>query len=89
MALGASRADVLRLVLMQGVRLTVIGLIAGLALANGLTRIIAGMLYGVSPTDPATALAVVAILGAISVLACYVPAHRAMGVSPVTAIREQ
>jgi predicted permease len=88
-ALGASRADVLRLVLMQGVRLTIIGLFAGLALAYGLTRIIAGMLYGVSSTDPATALAVVAMLGAISVLACYVPAHRAMRVNPVTAIREQ
>lgn len=89
MALGASRGDVLRLVLMQGVRLTVIGLVAGLGLAYGLTRIIAGMLYGVSPTDPATALTVVAILGTISMLACYVPAHRAMGVNPVTAIREQ
>jgi predicted permease len=87
-ALGASRADVLRLVLMQGVQLTVAGLLAGLALAYGLTRVIAGMLYGVSATDPATASLVVILLGAIAVLACFLPAYRATRVNPVTAIRE-
>ncbi|WP_109485931.1 ABC transporter permease [Occallatibacter savannae] len=88
-ALGASRADVMRLVLMQGIQLTIAGLALGLALAFGLTRFIASMLYGVSPTDPITALAVVALLAVISVLACYVPAHRAMSINPVSAIREQ
>jgi predicted permease len=88
-ALGASRADVLRLVLMQGVRLTVAGLVLGLALAFGLTRFIAASLYGVSATDPATVVAVVTLLGAMAVLACYLPAHRAMRVNPVSAIREQ
>jgi predicted permease len=88
MALGASRGNVLRLVLMQGVQLIVAGLLAGLALAYGLTRIIAGNLYGVSATDPATAMAVVALLGTIAVLACYLPAHRATRVNPVSAIRE-
>ena len=88
-ALGASRADVLRLVLMQGVRLTIAGLVLGMVLAFGLTRFIAGMLYGISTTDPLTVIAVVALLGAMAVLACYLPAHRAMRVNPVSAIREQ
>jgi ABC-type antimicrobial peptide transport system permease subunit len=88
-ALGASRSDVLRLVLMQGVRLTVAGLVLGLALAFGLTRFIAGLLYGISATDPLTVVAVVVLLGAMALLACYLPAHRAMRVNPVSAIREQ
>ncbi len=88
-ALGASRADVLRLVLMQGVRLTIAGLVLGLVLALGLTRFIAASLYGISATDPTTVIAVVALLGAMAVLACYLPAHRAMRVNPVSAIREQ
>jgi predicted permease len=88
-ALGASRADVLRLVLMQGVRLTAAGLVLGLAFAFGLTRFIAGLLYGISATDPLTVIAVVVLLGAMALLACYLPAHRAMRVNPVSAIREQ
>jgi len=87
-ALGASRADVLRLVLMQGIQLTIIGLALGLALAFGLTRFIASMLYGVSPTDPLTVAEVAGLLAVISVLACYLPAHRAMRINPVSAIRE-
>jgi ABC-type antimicrobial peptide transport system permease subunit len=88
-ALGATRADVLRLVLMQGVRLTIAGLVLGLALAFGLTRFIAGLLYGISATDPMTVIAVVVLLGTMAVMACYLPAHRAMRVNPVSAIREQ
>jgi predicted permease len=88
-ALGASRADVMRLVLMQGIQLTIAGLTLGLALALGLMRFIASMLYGVSPTDPVTIASVVLVLAVISVLACYLPAHRAMQINPVTAIREQ
>ena len=88
-ALGASRADVMRLVLMQGMQLTIVGLALGLALAFGLTRFIASMLYGVSPTDLKTTLAVVGVLAMISMLACYFPAHRAMRINPVSAIREQ
>jgi ABC-type antimicrobial peptide transport system permease subunit len=88
-ALGASRADVLRLVVMQGVRLTAAGLTLGLAFAFGLTRFIAGLLYGISATDPLTVIAVVVLLGAMALLACYLPAHRAMRVNPVSAIREQ
>jgi len=88
-ALGASRADVMRLVLVQGIQLTIAGLAIGLALTFGLTRFIASMLYGVSPTDPMTALAVIGLLALISILACYLPAHRAMRINPVAAIREQ
>jgi ABC-type antimicrobial peptide transport system permease subunit len=88
-ALGASRADVLKLVLLQGLWLTTIGLTLGLALAFALTRLIADLLYGVSAYDPSTVAGVVALLGAMSLVACYLPAHRAMKADPVSAIREQ
>jgi predicted permease len=88
MALGASRVDVLRLVLSQGLWLTGIGLALGLAFALGLTRFIARLLYGIGANDPVTVVSVVMILGAMSLLACYLPAHRAMRRNPVTAIRE-
>lgn len=88
MALGASRVDVLRLVLLQGVWLTGIGLALGLAFALGLTRVIARLLYGIGANDPVTVVSVVMLLGAMSLLACYFPAHRAMRRNPVTAIRE-
>ena len=88
MALGASRVDVLRLVLSQGLWLTGIGLALGLAFALGLTRLIARLLYGIGANDPVTVASVVMLLGAMSLLACYFPAHRAMRRNPVTAIRE-
>jgi len=88
-ALGAARADVLRLVLLQGIRLTAMGLVLGLALAFVLTRFTRGLLYGVSATDPLTATCVTALLAGISVLACCLPARKAMGVDPVSAIRAQ
>ncbi len=88
MALGASRANVLRLVLLQGLWLTLAGLVLGLALAFGLTRFIAGLLYGISADDPMTVVGVVVLLGAMSLLACYLPAHRAMRADPVASIRE-
>jgi ABC-type antimicrobial peptide transport system permease subunit len=88
MALGASRVDVLRLVLVQGLWLTGIGLALGLASALGLTRIIGRMLYGIGANDPITVVSVVMLLGAMSLAACYLPAHRAMRRNPVTAIRE-
>jgi ABC-type antimicrobial peptide transport system permease subunit len=87
-ALGASRADVLRLVLLQGLRLTVIGLALGLALSFGLTRFISDLLYGIGANDPATVIGVVVLLGTMSLLACYLPAHRAMRADPVASIRE-
>jgi predicted permease len=88
MALGASRVDVLRLVLLQGLWLTGIGLALGLAFALGLTRFIARLLYGIGANDPVTVVSVVMLLGAMSLLACYLPAHRAMRRNPVAAIRE-
>jgi predicted permease len=88
MALGASRVDVLRLVLLQGAWLTGVGLALGLAFALGLTRLIARLLYGIGANDPFTMASVVMLLGAMSLLACYFPARRAMRRNPVTAIRE-
>jgi len=85
-ALGAGRSDVMRLVLLQGLRLIALGLILGMALAAGLTRFLAGLLYGVSSTDPATVVSVVVILGAIGALACYLPALRATRINPVIAM---
>ena len=88
MALGASRVDVLRLVLVQGLWLTGIGLTLGLAVALGVTRIIVRLLYGIGANDPVTVASVVVLLGTMSLVACYFPAHRAMRRNPVTAIRE-
>ncbi len=88
-ALGASAGSVLRLVLMQGLWLTVLGIVAGLALTLGLTRFVAAQLYGVGANDPLTVGAVVAALAAMSLLACFVPARRAIRTDPVAAIREQ
>jgi predicted permease len=87
-ALGASRSDVLRLVVFQGLWLSVMGLALGLVLALGLTRFMAGQLYGISANDPPTVISVVALLGIIATLASYLPALRAMRVDPVSAIRE-
>jgi predicted permease len=86
-ALGASRREIARLVLRQGMRLTAIGLAGGLVAAFALTRFMAGLLYGVRPADPATLLAVTLLLGGIALLACYIPARRATTVDPVIALR--
>ncbi len=88
MALGASHANVRRLILRQGLWLTIIGLVFGLALSFGLTRLIAGLLYGLTAHDAATEIAALVLLGGLSLLACYVPARRAMRVDPVAAIRD-
>ena len=89
MALGAQQLDVLRLVMKDGARMTVLGLIVGVAAAFGLTRLMGSMLYGVKPGDPLTFLAVAALLGVIAMLACYVPARRAMNVDPIEALRQE
>jgi predicted permease len=88
MALGASRADVGRLVLLQGMWLTALGLALGLALSFGLTRFIAQLLYGVNENDPVTVAAVALLLAVMALVACWFPAHRAMRRDPVAAIRE-
>ena len=89
LALGAGQPAVLRLVMSQGARLTVLGLIVGLAAAVGLTRVMVGMLYRVSPLDPLTFVLVGAILGLVAVLASYFPARRATRVDPVIALRAE
>ena len=87
MAMGASRVDVIRLVTLQSLRLTSIGLACGLLLALGLTRVLARLLYGVSPTDVTVFGGVVAVIVAMTVLACWLPARRATKVDPMVALR--
>jgi putative ABC transport system permease protein len=89
MALGAQKVDVLSMILKDGARMTLVGIILGLAGAMALTRLMRTMLYGVSSTDPLTFISVAALLGAIAMLACYVPARRAMKVDPMEALRHQ
>lgn len=88
-ALGAQRRDVLRLILGDGARLTLIGVAAGLVASLGLTRIMTkySLLFGVSATDPLTLLAVALLLTAVALAACYIPARRALRVDPVVALR--
>jgi ABC-type antimicrobial peptide transport system permease subunit len=88
-ALGARRADVLRLVLGQGARTALAGAAAGLVAALGLTRLMGHLLFGVSAADPLTFAAVAAVLIVVSLAACYVPASRAMGIDPTLALRRE
>ncbi len=87
MALGAAQRDVLRMVLRQGLTLVVLGTAVGSALALAAVRVIASELYGVSPSDPWTFGAGIALLLAVGCLACYIPARRAMHVDPMVALR--
>jgi putative ABC transport system permease protein len=87
MALGAQTRDVLRLVLRQGLTLSLLGIAAGVAVSLVGTRVLAGFLYGVAPTDPATFAAVALVLVAVALVACLVPARRAMRVDPIVALR--
>ncbi len=86
MALGARRQDVLRMVVLQGIRLATIGVIAGLAAALALTRVMSSLLFGVSASDPATYAAVTAVLLVVAAVASYIPARRASRVDPMVAL---
>jgi ABC-type antimicrobial peptide transport system permease subunit len=88
-ALGASRASILGLVMRQGLTLTGLGVIVGLAGAVAASQMIATMLFGVSPADPVTYVGVIALLAAVSVVACGVPAWRAARVDPASTLRAE
>jgi ABC-type antimicrobial peptide transport system permease subunit len=87
MALGAQTGDVLRMIIGQGVVLTLIGIGIGLIGALGLTRLMRTLLFGVNTVDPLTFVAVASILMFVALLACWVPALRATKVDPLTALR--
>lgn len=87
MALGARRGHVLAMVISQGARMLLLGVAAGLVTAFALSHLISRLLFGLSPTDPLTFLAVAAILAVIALLACYVPARRATKIDPTLALR--
>jgi putative ABC transport system permease protein len=87
LALGAQAADVRRMVLGQGMRLASVGIVIGLLGAVGITRVVRALLYETSPTDPLTFAGVITVLMAAALLACWVPARRAMRADPIVALR--
>jgi len=89
MALGARGADVSRLILREGLGLTIIGMILGVASALALTRFLSSYLYGVGQSDPLTFIAVASLLISVAMLACWIPARRATKVDPMVALRHQ
>jgi putative ABC transport system permease protein len=89
MALGAQRAQVLKLIVHQGMKVTAIGVLLGIIASLGLTRLIANLLFGVSATDFATFFVLSIILLSVALLACWWPARRASGVDPMVALRAE
>jgi predicted permease len=87
MAVGARPVDVLRMILEDGSRLTMIGTAIGIGAALGLTRLMENLLFGITPNDPATFAAVTAALCGVALFACYVPARRAAKIDPLVALR--
>jgi putative ABC transport system permease protein len=88
-ALGAKRGDVLRLVLAQGGKIAVAGIVAGMTASLGLTQLMAKLLYSVSAFDPVTFSAAALGLAFIAMAACYIPARRSMRVDPLIALRQE
>jgi len=87
MALGAQRGNVMRLVLSEGLMLAVAGIAAGMLGALAVVRVMRNLLYEITPTDPVTFVAITLLLGAVAVLACWLPARRAARVHPMEALR--
>jgi hypothetical protein len=88
-ALGARRADITRMVLREGLSLTVIGSAVGLIAAGAMSRVLAGFLFGIPPIDPITFAGMPVLFAAISLAACYVPLRRAMHIEPTQALRSE
>jgi putative ABC transport system permease protein len=89
MALGAQRRHVLRLVMKDGLKLGLLGIGLGLAGAIALTRLMVSLLFEVKPTDPAILIGVALLLAAVAMLACFIPARRALSIHPMTALRRE
>jgi putative ABC transport system permease protein len=89
MAIGAGRGDVLRMIIISGMRVALIGIVVGIAGALMLSRLLQTMLFGVTTVDPASYIATAVMLLVVAALACYIPARRAMRLDPLTALREQ
>jgi ABC-type antimicrobial peptide transport system permease subunit len=89
MALGGQRRDIFKLVVGRGLILALVGMGVGVVGALALTRVLSGLLFGVKPTDPVTFAGVLSLLVLVSLLACYLPARRAMRVDPMIALRNE
>jgi predicted permease len=89
MALGARRSDVLGMIVRRGLTLALVGVVAGISIAAGATRLLSGMLYGIRPTDPLTFALTAAVFLLVSIAASGVPAYRAARMDPMTSLREQ
>ncbi len=89
LALGSQTADVLKLVIGQGMKLVAIGVAFGLAMSFALTRLVASMLFEVNATDPVIFAAIASLLTVVAALACYLPARRATTVDPLVALRHE
>jgi ABC-type antimicrobial peptide transport system permease subunit len=89
MALGAQPGSILKLIVGRGLVLVIVGAVIGVLASFGLTRFIENMLFGVTPTDPVTFVMIVALLGLVALLACLIPAQRAMRVDPIVVLRHQ
>jgi predicted permease len=88
-ALGARRADIMRLVLKQGLKLTIVGAAIGIAFALALARVLEQLLFGVRPADPVTIASVAVLLTCVALVACWLPAHRASRIAPTDALRTE
>jgi putative ABC transport system permease protein len=89
LALGANTRSILRWILGQGMRLTLVGVAVGLLGAFAMTRLLRGLLFDVAPTDPLTYVCLAALLAVVALLACYIPARRATKVDPMVALRTE